>query len=432
MKKRLVLLLSLILLSILFSGLFAVQNFPPPEFESDYQMPILTLMEQGRASVSWADVVIMAVALAITSWLVLKKRSRQGIWLVMIFSLVYFGFWKKGCICPIGAIQNMALGLFSDGYAVPLTVIIIFLLPLVFALFSGRVFCAGVCPLGAIQDVVAFFPIQIPMWLEKVLQAIAWLYLTLAILLAAMGSGFIICRYDPFVPFFRMSGSFQILLLGGALLVVGLFVARPYCRFLCPYGVLLGWLSKVSRRHLTITPRDCIQCRLCEDSCPFNAIEKPLNYSSSQVSARARIRLILAVLSVPVLALLLGWAGRGLSGKLSQSHYWVRLAQEYRLEEMGVVTEPSDMTDAFRTTGWTRDQLYEKAETIRQGFDRGCRWAGILLGIALGIRLVRMQVYDRHDDYRAEAGRCLSCGRCLEYCPVGRADETVVFRTCNP
>ena len=36
---------------------------------------------------------------------------------------------------------------------------------------------------------------------------------------------------------------------GGILLVSGVFIARPYCRFLCPYGILLRWASLFSRWH---------------------------------------------------------------------------------------------------------------------------------------------------------------------------------------
>ena len=104
---------------------------------------------------------------------------------------------------------------------------------------------------------------------------IPYIYLGLAVLMAATGLSFIICQLDPFVGFFRLNAHFEMLVFGGLLLALGMFVARPYCRFICPYGVLLGWLSRFSKFHVTITPTDCIQCRLCEDSCPFDAILKP-------------------------------------------------------------------------------------------------------------------------------------------------------------
>jgi NAD-dependent dihydropyrimidine dehydrogenase PreA subunit len=38
---------------------------------------------------------------------------------------------------------------------------------------------------------------------------------------------------------------------------------------------LLSLGSRFAWRHATITPDECVVCSLCEDSCPFNAIEQP-------------------------------------------------------------------------------------------------------------------------------------------------------------
>jgi NosR/NirI family nitrous oxide reductase transcriptional regulator len=195
--------------------------------------------------------------------------------LLSLFSILYFGFWRKGCVCPVGSIQNVAAALTDSTYMIPLTVVLFFLLPILFTLLFGRAFCAAVCPLGAIQDVFALRPKRIPAWLDASLGTLPYVYLALAVLFVATGAGFIVCRYDPFVAFYRMDGSLGMLLAGAVFLLVGVVVARPYCRFFCPYGVILNWASRFSFRHVTITPTDCINCRLCEEACPFGAIEKP-------------------------------------------------------------------------------------------------------------------------------------------------------------
>ena len=123
-------------------------NFPQPEFITPYDFPDTTVPEPTSDTKQWVDVGVLLAALSLASWLAVKRRSRRGLFWLMIFSLLYFGFLKQGCVCPIGSIQNVALSLFDSNYAVPITVTIFFVLPLLFALLFGRVFCASVCALG--------------------------------------------------------------------------------------------------------------------------------------------------------------------------------------------------------------------------------------------------------------------------------------------
>ena len=119
------------------------------------------------------------------------------------------------------------MALVDPGYAVPYFVIGVFMLPLVAALFFGRVFCSGVCPLGAIQELVLIKPIEVPLRLDKALGSLKWVYLVAALILAlapAASRDFIICRFDPFVGFFRFSGPVHMMLLGAGFLLLGLFV----------------------------------------------------------------------------------------------------------------------------------------------------------------------------------------------------------------
>ncbi|MHC4574445.1 MAG: 4Fe-4S binding protein [Planctomycetota bacterium] len=146
---------------------WGAERFPPPEFESGYELPPVTNITQAvpRGDIyEYLDVAVLLAALGLSSYLVLKKRSRRWIFGLMIFSLAYFGFWRKGCVCPIGGIQNVVLSLFDASYAMPVTVTLFFLLPLIFTLFFGRTFCAAVCPLGAIQDLAACVCLRMFTW----------------------------------------------------------------------------------------------------------------------------------------------------------------------------------------------------------------------------------------------------------------------------
>lgn len=396
---------------------FAVERFPPPDFETDYSVPSPTSPWTGSNIREYVDVGVLIAALVAAAYLVLKKRSRRWIFMLMIFSVIYFGFWRKGCVCPIGAIQNVTLSFFNRRYAIPLTGLLFFMLPLIATLFFGRVFCAGVCPLGAIQDLVILKPLSFPRWLESSLRLFAYVYLGFAVLFAAIGDSFIICRYDPFIAFFRMDGDMNMAVLGLCVLVVGVFVGRPYCRFICPYGVILRQLSRISKYRVKITPDECIQCRLCEESCPFVAVNFPSeNWPKRDHSSSKKMLLVFIVL-LPVFIFAGAWSVSKLGPTVSRMHPTVRLAQRIYAEDSGEVTDITDASTAFRSTGEDSMRLYARATEIIGSFGTGCWWVGIFLGLVVGGRLIRYSIRWNESDYHADRGGCVACGRCFEYCP---------------
>jgi NosR/NirI family transcriptional regulator, nitrous oxide reductase regulator len=223
------------------------------------------------------DMVLLGAAMGASVWIVTRRRKRTWLVGLAIASLAYFGFYRQGCICPIGSIQNIVVALVDPKYNIPIVAIAVFFMPLVVALFFGRAFCGGVCALGAMQELVVIKPLRVPKRLDRMLGLLKYVYLALAIIFAlkpALTRDFLICRFDPFVGFFRFTGAPYMLAIGGVFLIGGMFIGRPYCRYLCPYGGLLAWCSKLARKGVIITPDKELDCGLCMDSCPFGAIEQ--------------------------------------------------------------------------------------------------------------------------------------------------------------
>lgn len=253
-----------------------ITTAPQPQDIGDaYQLPVVQHVKPRSAGWYIADVVLLTMALCAAALVAHRWRRRWMAVAITIASLGYFGFFRQGCVCPIGAIQNVTAALADSSLAVPFAVLLFFLLPLGAALLVGRVFCAGVCPLGAIQDLVVLWPVQLPAAVDRWGGKFKYVYLAAAIWFAAQPVAtrdFVICRFDPFVGMFRLSGSAWILAFGAGLLLLGTFIGRPYCRFLCPYGGLLAIVARFAMKPVQITPDEELDCGLCAESCPFGAI----------------------------------------------------------------------------------------------------------------------------------------------------------------
>lgn len=398
--------------------LFAQDRFPRPEFESGHVYPT-NQMPAPRAQVwEYIDVLVLIGALLMTTWLALRKRSRQGLIWMSVFSLAYFGFYRQGCICAVGSVQNVSLALFNTGYSIPLTALLFFIIPLLFALAFGRVFCAGVCPLGAIQELTGLKPVKLPKSVELTLALVPFIYLAIAILFASTNSQFLICRYDPFVGIFRLDAPYTMIIFGALLLLAGIFVNRPYCRFLCPYGVLLNIFSRFAGKHLTITPAECINCRLCEEVCPYDAIIPSDTDQKNVAPEKSRKRFILYFLLVPLFAATGAFLLYDLAPSLSGANSTVRLAREIRTEKKtGIESELKDVV-AFKESGKTESELYNEEEMIIGRFRNGSPWAGAFLGISFGIGMISLTIKTKRNEYKPHQGKCYSCGRCFKFCPI--------------
>lgn len=281
---------------------------PTPEL-ADYKEAYVP-QEFLHESFSWevADVVVLALLLGVASLLSVRHHRKCRFTALAVVALAYFGLFRGGCICPVGATTNFCIGLAAPEL-IGKTVAILFLLPLITAFFFGRVFCTSACPLGAIQHLLARKDgYQLPPRLNGILRILPFALLAATIWAALRGGIFLACKLDVYKLIFFTGyawidqlGDFlrgtltepRLLLVGdlfawltlGFTLLLGVFVPRPFCRFVCPYGVLLGFFSMIGLRKRSIDPESCFSCIQCTKTCPTQAISADFAKRTVKVSS---------------------------------------------------------------------------------------------------------------------------------------------------
>ena len=366
------------------------------------------------------DLLLLVALMGIVTWALYKRHTRGPIFWVSLISVGYFGFFREGCVCSIGSIQNIALALVDDSYHLPLTVLLFFLLPILFAFLFGRVFCAGVCPFGALQELVNVKNYRISEAITAALKVIPWLYLIFAVLYAVTRSQFIICQFDPFIGIFRLGGDMGLILFGALLLVMSIFTGRPFCRFLCPYGALLSLFSSVSIWKIKLTRKSCINCELCHNSCPVDAIRPP--YANKLKESRsAGVRRLLAYFVVlPVMIIAGALLMRMASPNLSRAHKDVRLYDQVIQHEAQPEEELSLELEAFYGQGRSVEEITALYEAKVTEYRFWCTIAGALMGLVIGLALIRLSVKRSRKQYEINHANCVACGQCFNYCPQNK------------
>ncbi len=455
-KTIFLLLLTFFLPAVSLFAAGTVERFPPPQFTVPYEKPVETF-PQALAKQDVFALGVFAACMVVATILVFVVRKR---WVIMLFAacmLMLWGFVRSGCVCAPGAVQNVTLAVMDPRYMLTYFLIGIFALPLLFAFFFGRTFCSGVCPLGAVQELTAIFPKKVPHWLEHTLGVFPYIYLGFTVLFVSTGAMFLICAHDPYVVLFRHDGNAGMVWFLVGMLILGVFVARPYCRYMCPYGALLRLASCVSQWNIRTTAKNCENCHLCANACPYNAILPPTVAPSPREHVRGRYRLGMLLVITPFIVML-GYAcggmlGLGVSGvhplirrdamiavqeKIDVEHE--KAAQEAELKsESGAKSEAGPAvtltTSPHRTNSpaWTQravefqgipaEKIHEDALRVRTKFYYGGKWLGAWIALVFCGKLIQTGTRRRRAEYEIDPVRCFCCGRCFAYCPNDRPHE---------
>ena len=142
----------------------------------------------------------------------------------------------------------------------------IFLIVLFILAIGGRLACSFVCPLGLIQELIfkiPFFKKYTSLPYEEYLKKIK--YVVFAALLILI----------PLV-FFPNQEKWQGIFFGlkifgfTTVFLLSLLIFRPFCKYICPFGVFLGFFNKISPYRYKVEEQ-CNGCGVCGRKCKMGA-----------------------------------------------------------------------------------------------------------------------------------------------------------------
>ncbi|MCX6545872.1 MAG: 4Fe-4S binding protein [Acidobacteria bacterium] len=186
---------------------------------------------------------------------------------------------------PIAALMNLkyflVTGVVPEVHAAGMFLLIAFL---GITFVARKAFCSWLCPVGTISEwlwrggrEIFGRSLQPPGWIDIPLRGLKYLLMGF-FLYAVLGmsaaeiksfaeSPYGLVADVKMLNFFRHLGTTAALVIA-ALLVGSVFLKNPWCRYLCPYGALLGLVSVISPTWIRRDVNACIDCAKCPKACP--------------------------------------------------------------------------------------------------------------------------------------------------------------------
>jgi polyferredoxin len=172
---------------------------------------------------------------------------------------------------------------------------------LIISILFRKAFCSWLCPIGTISEGLWKFGRKylgnwrIPRWIDIPFRGLKYLLLSLflyavagmstAAIGAFMGSPYGLVADVKMLNFFRFMGQTAAITIA-AITALSILFQNFWCRYLCPYGALMGLASLVSPSSIRRDTDSCVDCTKCAKACPsLLPVDKLLTVRSAECTA---------------------------------------------------------------------------------------------------------------------------------------------------
>ena len=181
--------------------------------------------------------------------------------------------------------------------------LIIFSIALATGLLLKRGFCSWICPFGLLTEylnrlhkLIFRKNVKLPPWLDYPLRSLKYLLLGFFLWAIVLQMDAVALEYFIYSPynmvadikmlyFFQNITAFALRVLM-VLFVLSILIRNFWCRYLCPYGALLGVLSFLSILKIHRNDETCTNCQKCTRTCPVDIkVHKTLSVISDECHA---------------------------------------------------------------------------------------------------------------------------------------------------
>ena len=241
----------------------------------------------GRDSLKY---VLWCVLLGFVLLVVLKGKNIGKIRKVLLLLvIIVFGVFLGATPNPMESVvktfkllNNMEGGAIGVGLS-----LLIFTL---FSLIGAKLFCSWGCHLGALQESIFNIPVfkrkyswKVPFALSISVRVLV--FGVFVVLLFGFGSGvihgiknYVIYHHVNFFKIFNLHDIAKVTLFSLPLFVVSsFFVFRPFCQFICPFGLYSWILENFAVNKIKVDYDKCTQCQQCVEVCPTEAMKDILD-----------------------------------------------------------------------------------------------------------------------------------------------------------